>query len=195
MSDSSNDSAAIRNFIIAGSLLTLGTLIILSIALFMGTFDTSTRDARAQFEREQLEARLERVGAVRVDEDAVEVALEAEDDADVAAAAIEDSDELDDADVASDDDDDDVQRAGADVYASVCMACHAAGVMNALKLNDEDGWADLKNERDGLDELVSNAINGIGGMPARGGDSSLSDGEVRAAVVYMLEEAGLEVED
>lgn len=207
MSQAENESATIRNFIIAGVLLTIGTLILFSLALFMGTFDTSTREAREVFERHQLERRLQTVGAVRVADDAADISLEAEDDLDAAEAAAEEAADVDtetdvaeeevadvdtDAEVAEDEAED-VQR-GEDVYASVCMACHAAGVMNALKLDDEEGWIALKEERGGLEELVHNAINGIGGMPARGGNSNLSDDEVRLAVVYMLEEAGLDVD-
>nr|WP_282571265.1 c-type cytochrome [Methylonatrum kenyense] len=161
----------------------------------MGTFDTSTREAREAFERQQLERRLQSVGAVRVDEDAADVSLEAEEDPEAAVAAAEEAEDVDvDTDVAEEDEADDVQR-GEDVYAAVCMACHDAGLMDALRLDDEDGWVELMDERGGLDELVENAITGIGGMPARGGDSDLSDEEVRAAVVYMLEEAGLDVAD
>lgn len=204
MSQAENESATIRNFIIAGVLLTIGTLILFSLALFMGTFDTSTREAREAFDRDQLERRLQTVGAVRVADDAADISLEAEDDPDAAAEEAADVDT--DTDVAeeevvdvdtdaevAEEEADDVQR-GADVYASVCMACHAAGVMNALRLDDEDGWVALKEERGGLEELVHNAINGIGGMPARGGNRNLSDDEVRLAVVYMLEEAGLDVD-
>ena len=42
-------------------------------------------------------------------------------------------------------------------------------------------------EANGLDSVVTNAINGIGMMPPKGGNASLSDAEVRAAVEYMME--------
>jgi len=38
-----------------------------------------------------------------------------------------------------------------------------------------------------MDTMNNNAINGKGGMPARGGNSSLSDDAVKAAVKYMVD--------
>jgi cytochrome c5 len=43
----------------------------------------------------------------------------------------------------------------------------------------------------GLDGMVSSAIRGKAAMPPKGGDPSLSDEEVRAAVEYMLEQTGV----
>lgn len=172
VSKSQDDQAFIRTFIAVIALLTVGTIIILSLAIFAGTFDQSTREARAQLERERTERRLQPVGAVHRDGDAPPVELQA--------AAPEEAD-------------DDVVRSGAEVYQAVCMACHAQGVMNAVKTGDGDGWQALLDER-GFDGLVENAINGIRAMPPRGGDRGLSDEEVRDAVVHMLEESGISVD-
>ena len=151
--------------------LTILAVVLLALALFAGTFDRSAEMARAELERERLERNLRAIGAVRQDGEATPVHLaEAEEE---------------------DTPDDDVIRTGSDVNESVCMACHAQGVMDSPITGDEDVWAALMEEK-GLDELVDNAIDGIGGMPARGGDSSLSDQEVRNAVIYMLEESGVD---
>ncbi|MHA7881493.1 MAG: c-type cytochrome [Saccharospirillum sp.] len=75
---------------------------------------------------------------------------------------------------------------GSDVYASACAACHTSGALNAPRLVAAD-WADRREK--GAEALYSNAINGIGAMPAKGGNASLSDDEVIAAVDYMLGEA------
>lgn len=79
---------------------------------------------------------------------------------------------------------------GAEVYAS-CAACHDSGVGNAPIVGDAVVWADRLNK--GIDTLYANAINGIVNganvMPARGGNVSLSDDNVKAAVDYMLEKS------
>lgn len=79
---------------------------------------------------------------------------------------------------------------GAEAYAS-CGACHDAGVAGAPALGDVAGWADRIAK--GIDTLYDNAINGFQGeaglMPAKGGNISLSDDSVRAAVDYMVEQS------
>ena len=84
--------------------------------------------------------------------------------------------------------DEPVRRAASDIYRAVCAACHDTGAADAPLKGDEGVWADRLGE--GLDTVVRRAIEGIGAMPARGGDASLSDEEVRASVVYLLEESG-----
>ena len=69
-----------------------------------------------------------------------------------------------------------------------CMACHGAGIAGAPRTGDVDAWSERIAA--GLDTLVSHAINGFEGtkgmMPAKGGNPSLSDAEVQAAVEYMV---------
>lgn len=73
---------------------------------------------------------------------------------------------------------------GAQVVTQVCAMCHATGMMSSPKLGDADGWAPRIEK--GIDTLYSNAINGLNMMPARGGNPSLSDDEVKSAVDHML---------
>lgn len=81
-----------------------------------------------------------------------------------------------------------VLKTGGQVYAAVCSACHAAGVLNAPKFGDKAAWA--PHVAGGYGHLVENAIKGIRGMPARGGDPDLSDLEVARAVAHMANAAG-----
>ncbi|WP_290785046.1 c-type cytochrome [Halomonas sp.] len=74
---------------------------------------------------------------------------------------------------------------GAAIYNSVCMACHETGAAGAPVRGDEDAWAGRLDK--GWDELLTNSINGIGAMPARGGNPNLSDDEVAASTAYLLE--------
>lgn len=82
--------------------------------------------------------------------------------------------------------------AGAAAYGKICFACHDAGVGGAPKIGDKAAWADRLQK--GPEMLVSNAINGIQGdagiMPPKGGLASLTDDEVRAAVMHMLAAVG-----
>jgi cytochrome c oxidase subunit 2 len=73
------------------------------------------------------------------------------------------------------------------VYEKVCATCHATGVAGAPKVGDREAWKERIDK--GMEALVGNAIKGIGAMPPRGGNSSLSDSEVEAAVRYMVEES------
>jgi len=76
---------------------------------------------------------------------------------------------------------------GAEVYQAHCASCHAEGVAGAPKTGDKDAWS--AKIAAGMEQLVQNAINGIGSMPAKGGNPNLSDEEVRAAVEYMVEQS------
>ena len=78
-------------------------------------------------------------------------------------------------------------RGGEAVYNLACMACHSAGVAGAPKLGDKSAWAGRMAK--GMETLVSNAINGIGAMPAKGGNPTLSDTEVENAVQYMVDQS------
>jgi len=79
-------------------------------------------------------------------------------------------------------------RTGESIVKTVCAACHQAGVANAPKLGDAKEWA--PRIKAGLNQMVSIAINGKGAMPARGGDTSLTDAEITRAVVFMANQAG-----
>jgi len=75
-------------------------------------------------------------------------------------------------------------KSGEQLY-TACAACHNAGVLNAPKLGDKAGWGDRLAKS--TEELYNNAINGIGGMPAKGGRADYSDDDIKKAVDYMLE--------
>ncbi len=76
---------------------------------------------------------------------------------------------------------------GNKVYQTVCAACHGAGLMGAPKPGDKAGWKQRLAQ--GLSTLHEHAIKGIRAMPAKGGNPSLSDPEVSAAVDYMLSQS------
>lgn len=81
-----------------------------------------------------------------------------------------------------------VEKAGQEVYDAVCASCHSSGALGAPKFDNRGDWAGRLGQ--GYDTLVKHAIEGIRQMPARGGDSDLSDIEVARAVAYMANSAG-----
>lgn len=77
---------------------------------------------------------------------------------------------------------------GKKVYGNVCSMCHAAGVAGAPKPGDKADWGPRIAQ--GKDVLYKHALEGFTGakgmMPARGGNATLKDDEVKAAVDYMV---------
>lgn len=73
---------------------------------------------------------------------------------------------------------------GKAVYDKGCATCHNSGVAGAPKLGDKAVWD--KRLGAGKDALVTAALKGKGAMPAKGGNSALTEGEIKAAVDYML---------
>lgn len=77
---------------------------------------------------------------------------------------------------------------GKKVYGNVCSLCHAAAVAGAPKPGDKADWASRIAQ--GTDVLYQHAIEGFTGekgmMPARGGSTTLSDDDVKAAVDFMV---------
>ena len=73
---------------------------------------------------------------------------------------------------------------GATVYQTVCSACHGAGLLGAPKFGDKAAWKPRIAQ--GLPALHDHALKGIRAMPAKGGNASLPDAEVTAAVDYMV---------
>lgn len=81
-----------------------------------------------------------------------------------------------------------VFKTGEQVFAAVCTACHTAGVAGAPKIGDNAAWAPFI--KSGFDAMMNVALHGKGGMPAKGGNPTLSDYEVARAVVYMANKSG-----
>lgn len=79
-------------------------------------------------------------------------------------------------------------KSGEDIVKSVCTACHGpAGIPQAPKIGDKAAWA--PRIATGMDALYNSALNGKNVMPARGGQPTLTDDEVKAAVDYLVKQA------
>jgi cytochrome c5 len=74
-------------------------------------------------------------------------------------------------------------RSGEAVYNAACMACHTSGAAGAPKLGDTAAWSPRIAQ--GSSTLVQHALQGFKGMPAKGGCTSCSDAEIKAAVEYL----------
>src|SRR5690606_24251739 len=76
---------------------------------------------------------------------------------------------------------------GKQVYDSSCMACHSTGAAGAPKLGDTAAWEPRIAQ--GMETLVQHSITGIRAMPPRGTCAACSDGDLEAAVEYMVGES------
>ncbi len=77
---------------------------------------------------------------------------------------------------------------GGQVYNTYCAICHKLGMNAAPKYGNKALWA--KRIAQGKDTVYSHALNGLRGMPPRGGFAQLTDEEVKAGVDYMVNAAG-----
>jgi len=77
---------------------------------------------------------------------------------------------------------------GLAIYNKACMVCHDAGVVGAPRLGDKADWEPRMTQ--GLDRLLQVVIAGMGVMPPRGSCMDCGDEELRAAIRYMLAQAG-----
>ena len=76
---------------------------------------------------------------------------------------------------------------GQQIYRQACAFCHDKGVAGAPKTGDVAAWSPRLAQ--GMDALYTVALRGKGAMPAKGGNPSLSDTDVRASVDYLVEQA------
>jgi cytochrome c5 len=77
---------------------------------------------------------------------------------------------------------------GGQLYNTYCAICHRAGMNAAPKYGSKPLWA--KRIAQGRETVYAHAINGLRGMPPRGGFAQLTDDEVKAATDYMVRAAG-----
>ncbi len=78
-------------------------------------------------------------------------------------------------------------KAGADVYAAQCAACHAIGAAGSPKFADVAAWA--PRIKTGFESLWNSALKGKNAMGPQGG-GDFNDVEIGRAVAYMTTAAG-----
>jgi len=72
---------------------------------------------------------------------------------------------------------------GQQIYRQSCAVCHDKGIAGAPKLGDATAWSARLAQ--GMDALYATSLRGKGAMPAKGGNPSLADADVKAAVDFM----------
>ena len=72
---------------------------------------------------------------------------------------------------------------GKKIFESTCVVCHGAGIAGAPKFGDKAQWAPRIAQ--GINVLFAHAKNGLNAMPPKGGNNSLTDAQLRAAIDYM----------
>jgi cytochrome c5 len=73
---------------------------------------------------------------------------------------------------------------GKAVYDQTCHVCHGTGLAGSPKFGDKAAWA--PRIATGMETLYNAALHGLRAMPPKGGNASLSDAQVKAAVDYMV---------
>lgn len=75
--------------------------------------------------------------------------------------------------------------AGKKIFNQYCQGCHLTGAGGAPKFGDITAWA--PRIKLGLNTLYKHAINGIGGMPAKGTCTTCTTKQIEYAVQYMVD--------
>jgi cytochrome c5 len=81
------------------------------------------------------------------------------------------------------------ERTGEQIVKQQCASCHEKGLHGAPRIDDRGAWA--PRMKAGLEAMVRSATAGHGKMPARGGLANTTDGELRSAIAYMFNPAGI----
>lgn len=79
-------------------------------------------------------------------------------------------------------------QSGKQIWEGTCSACHSTGALGAPKIGNKAEWA--PHLAKGLKVLEEHALHGFMQMPAHGGNPSLSDTQVIAALEYMISQSG-----
>ncbi|MFH0351819.1 MAG: c-type cytochrome [Chromatiales bacterium] len=170
----------------------LGALIVFSVVL-MYFFNAIGGDEPTQEEKQAIAERIAPVGQVEVAPAPLPVAASAASEQVPSAQpaesgpapALAENAPASGAESASPDD------KGKAVYDGSCFACHTSGLAGAPKLGDKAAWKPRVAQ--GMETLVAHAIQGFQGqggmMPPKGGRDDLADTDVKAAVMYMVDQS------
>lgn len=161
------DKTFFINFFIV---MVLVVLLIVSCIILGLVFGSNISAERSEAARIAVVKNTEPVGKVRIEGDTTVMSEESMDE-DQGGIAMADGD------------------VGESTYNGLCVSCHGSGIPGIPQLGDVANWVPRIAQGNAL--LYEHAINGYVGesgmpMPAKGGNVSLSDEAVKAAVDYMV---------
>lgn len=76
------------------------------------------------------------------------------------------------------------RQVGREVFLQNCAACHITGVAKAPRVSNIAEWE--PRLATGRQNLLNSVLRGNGGMPPKGGNASISDGQATAALDYLI---------
>jgi cytochrome c5 len=79
---------------------------------------------------------------------------------------------------------------GQEVYEKYCSMCHGYAVAGAPKTGDKEAWK--KRMSQGWETIMSHALGGYKGMPAKGNCLNCSNDDIRESIEYILTLSDLE---
>jgi len=164
------DRVFLKHFSMMIGLLVLVMFALIGLALYLYSYNPPPGNPQAQA---QTEARIAPVGAVYAGDTGRAALVAAQDAAKKAAAGqVAYGGTLD----------------GKVIFGNLCQTCHTNAATGAPVITDKGAWAPRVAQ--GLDTLYTHAINGFQGakglMPAKGGNPSLTDAQVKATVQWMV---------
>ena len=167
---SSTDRVFLKHFSMMIGMLLLVMFALIGLALYLYSYNPPPQSPVRQAD---VKARIEPVGAVYAGDTGKAALAAAKEAADKAAAA----------QVAYGGTTD-----GKTIFGNLCTTCHTNAATGAPVITDKGAWAPRVAQ--GLDMLVKHATEGFTGakgmMPARGGNPSLNDAQVKATVEWMI---------
>ena len=165
------DRVFLKHFSMMIGLLLLVMFALIGLALYLYSYNPPPGNPQAQA---QTEARIAPVGAVYAGDTGRAALVAAQDAAKKAAAGqVAYGGTLD----------------GKTIFGNLCQTCHTNAATGAPVISDKAAWGPRVAQ--GLDTLVKHAVEGFQGkapnpMPAKGGNPSLTDAQVKATVEWML---------
>jgi len=84
------------------------------------------------------------------------------------------------------------QVPGISVYKKYCHTCHANGIAGAPKVGNQAQWSERYEQ--GWPLIMQRALKGYKGMPAKGHCVKCSEQDIKDAIIYMMQESGVQVQ-